>query len=120
MANEITTTQILHVKNGKLNATKSQSSQKFTQDNVGGGLPGFVKVGTSEETLTTSDIGTLGWAWFKNLDDSNYIEMGFSTGVYGIRLEAGEVAMFRLNPGATIYVRANTAECKMEASIFED
>lgn len=120
MADEITVTQNIRVKNGNLEITKSHAGKKFTQDAIGGPVPGFQKIGTSEETVSTTDIGTLGYCWMKNLDDTNYIEVGFSTGVYGIRLEAGEVALFRLNPSSTIYAKANTAECNAEISIFED
>lgn len=56
----------------------------------------------------------------KNLDDTNFIEWGFSTGVYGGRLEAGEIALFRLNPSTTVYLKADTAACKMTIYSLED
>ena len=56
----------------------------------------------------------------QNLDATNYIEIGFSTTVYGLRLEAGEAIAFRLNPGATIYAKANTAACKLLCKVYQD
>ncbi len=120
MANEITVNTTLRCVNGNLSFLVQTGNLQFDQTAVGGPTPGFQDVGTTEETLTTTEISTLGWAFFKNLDETNYVEVGFSTGVYGIRLEAGEIATFRVNPGSTIYMKANTASCKVQAYVLED
>lgn len=120
MANEITVTVSLGVINGNLRDSFAPGALSFTQAAIGGPYPGYQTIGTSEETVPTTEITTLGWAVFRNLDVTNYIEIGFSTGVYGIRLESGEVAVFRLNPGATIYAKANTAACKLLAKVYQD
>ena len=120
MANEITITAIMKLENGHLSISEVASSKKFDQSALGGGLPGFATIGTTEETITTTDISTLGWMWMKNLDTGNYVEWGFSTGVYGGRVEAGEPALLRLNPGATIYMKADTAAVDMRIVILED
>ena len=86
----------------------------------GGPTPGYVTIGTSEESEAFSELSTEGWLLMENLDDTNYVEWGFSTGVYGGRLEAGEAALFRLNPSSTLYLRANTAACKMLIYALED
>jgi len=71
-------------------------------------------IGTSEESITFTDIGTVGWVHLYNADATNYVEVGFSTGVYGIKLKAADRAQFRLNTGATIYLKANTASCRVQ------
>jgi hypothetical protein len=119
MANEISASASLSVVNGNLSERLS-ITKNFDQAAVGGPAPGTVSVGTSEETISTSEISTLGWCFIQNLDATNYVRIGFATTVYGIRLEAGEFAMFRLNPGATIYAIANTAACKVLFKVFED
>lgn len=78
-------------------------------------------IGTSEETIVwTTDIGDEGWVVFKNLDPTNYVQWGFSTGVYGGRLSAnGGFAIFELEPAATLYFLADTASCKVQYFVYE-
>lgn len=81
---------------------------------------GTQAIGTTEEQLAQiADLGDPGYVLLKNLDDTNYIEIGATTGVYSIRLRSGEIALYRHN-SATIYVKANTAECLLEYIIIED
>ncbi len=76
-------------------------------------------VGTSEETLAQgADLGTPGYVFITNLDGTNYVEIGSTTGVYDIKLLAGEFAVYRHN-SATIYAKANTAACLVEYTIIE-
>jgi hypothetical protein len=76
-------------------------------------------VGTSEEELTQhADLGTPGYVFVKNLDATNYVEIGSTTGVYDIKLLAGEMALYRHN-SATVYAKANTSACLLEYIIFE-
>jgi len=78
-------------------------------------------IGTTEESITFTDIGTNGYVLTHNLDSTNYVEWGFSTGVYGGKMKAGETAgPFRMNPGATLYLKANTAACKVRVIHYED
>lgn len=112
MANEITVSGRLKVSNGSLSFERNISTLAVDQSAVGGPTPGYMTIGTSEESTMMSELGTLGWVMMQNLDTTNYVEWGFSTGVYGGRMEAGEFALFRLNPSTTLYLRANTAACK--------
>tara|TARA_R110000868_G_scaffold77187_2_gene221310 strand:+ start:43 stop:426 length:384 start_codon:yes stop_codon:yes gene_type:complete len=78
-------------------------------------------IGTSEETITFTDIATNGWCVMINLDTTNYVEWGFSTGVYGGRMRATEpVGPFRVNAGATLYLKANTGACRVRVIMYED
>ncbi len=77
-------------------------------------------VGTTEEALAQgADLGTPGYIFIKNLDSTNYVEIGSTTGVYDIKVKAGEVALYRHN-SATIYAKANTAACLVEYLLFEE
>lgn len=120
MANEITVTAGLRVLNGNLDFRRDFGTKTFDQDAVGGPTPTYLTIGTSEESEAFSELGTVGWLLMENLDDTNYVEWGFATGVYGGRLEPGEPALFRLNPSTTLYLRANTAACKCVLYALED
>jgi len=81
---------------------------------------GVQSVGTSEEELPQgADLGTPGFVVVQNLDATNYVEIGHTTGVYGVKCKAGEPAVFRLD-GTTLYAKANTAACLVKYTIFED
>jgi hypothetical protein len=82
---------------------------------------GTQSVGTTEETVSwIADIGDEGYIFLRNLDATNYIQFGFSTGVYGMRLKPGEFAVLRLEPGATLYAKANTAAVNIQYIVYED
>lgn len=120
MANEITVTNTLAITNGNLTYSQGSTSSTFDQSTVGGPTPGMLSIGTSEESEAFSELSTVGWVRLLNLDTVNYVEWGFATAVYGGRLEAGESALFRLNPSTTLYLKANTAACKVLIDAFED
>lgn len=116
MANEITVTTGLALSNGLLVIPNTQKTRQFTQTTARGGNPGVVDIGTTEETISFGDA-TPGFTEFVNLDTTNYVEVGFSTGVYGIRLLAnGGPALIYVNTGATVYIKANTAACKVRVT----
>lgn len=78
-------------------------------------------VGTSEEALLMGDVAAPGWAFFKNLDATNYVEIRAATGVADtLRLNAGEAAVFRFAADATApFAIANTAAVRLEYLILE-
>lgn len=79
-------------------------------------------IGTSEETAGPAfgDIGTEGLCVIHNLDATNYVHVGFATGVYGMRLyPLWAPAMFTLEPNATLYLKANTASCNVRVIVYE-
>ena len=77
-------------------------------------------VGTSEEEITQhADVGTPGYVMVINRDSTNYVEIGSTTGVYDIKLLAGEGAIWHHN-SATIYAKANTGAVLCEYIIIED
>jgi hypothetical protein len=120
MADEITVKPYLKLLKG--NHAETIAPTAYTVDQTGiGSWKSVQNIATSEENIATfGDVGTEGFAYFRNLDTSNYVTWGFSTGVYGGRLEAGETAQFRMNPGLTLYLLANTAACEVEIFVAED
>lgn len=81
-----------------------------------------MSVGTAEETAgpTFGDIGTEGICVIHNLDTSNYVQVGFATGVYGMRIyKSWHPAIFPLEPNATLYLKANTAACNVRIIVYE-
>lgn len=122
MANEITVTQKLVVENGEFSENISEVGQRFTQAAIGGHGP-VLSIGTSEEDFPVGDVTVLGWLYLKNLDSTNYVTYGPKSGgamvAFG-RLEAGESALLRLEPGITIRGLANTAACKVKMLLLQD
>lgn len=121
MANEISVSSRLKVANGLLKFEYNTGNLQFDQTAAGGPTPGVITVGITEETIALGELSTLGWVLMRNLDSTNYVQWGFATGVYGGRMEAGEPAgPFRLEPGTTLYMKANTAACKVLVYALED
>ena len=101
----------MNVINGTLKDGAFSRAYQVNQTTKGGPSPGFVTIGTTEEEITFTELGTAGFIVMHNTDPTNYVEWGFATGVYGGRMRAGETAgPFRLN-GTSIFARANTAAC---------
>ena len=120
MANEITVTAKLECTNGNLQTTVRPNAQKFDQTAVGA-YDAVHSIATAEENVTTfQDLTTEGWCYLRNLDATNYCQVGFSTGVYGIRLEAGESALFRCEPAVTLYLKSDTAACNVRIVVLEN
>jgi len=119
MADEIVVSTRVQVINGNMKFTFDPLALSVTQNAVGGPTPGYVTIGTSEESYAFPEIATLGWFMMRNLDETNYVDWGFSTGVYGGRLQPGEWALFRFKPSTTLYLKANSAACKMQLNALE-
>lgn len=80
------------------------------------------QIGTSEEALYLGELASLGWAFFKNLDPTNYLEIRSATGAGNdiIKLLAGDFCWFRFGSDVTApYAIANTAACYLSYTIFE-
>lgn len=77
-------------------------------------------VGTSAENLGAGDIATPGYAYFKNLDDTNFVEIGVdNTGFVAMaKIGPGQVAMFPIADSTTLQGKADTAECRVHKVIF--
>ena len=102
----------------------SYSPGQFSIDQATqGAFTGVLAIGTSEEAITFTDIGTLGWLTMHNLDTTNYVDWGPDSGGSMVavgRMKANEVAVFRLKPGITLRLQANTASCKVLFKCYND
>jgi len=56
----------------------------------------------------------------RNLDATNFISVGSSTGSYLIKALPGESYFFRLIPSLTLYLKADTANCLLDITVLEN
>lgn len=79
-------------------------------------------IGTTYEALTVgADVATAGWAFFRNLDATNFVEIGLEVSSAFqtlMKLMPGECALLPLATKA-LYARANTAAVKLDFTILE-
>lgn len=78
-------------------------------------------LGTTEEEWTIDTaISNVGQCIIQNLGSANYIEVGFSTGVYPIRIPFGVTDKISLAPAtASLFLKANTAACDVLVKVHE-
>lgn len=124
MAGEIKQTASLQLTNQNTKIPRlGGSTNSIDQNTRGGGLPGQITAVTAGVDVTTTGITTLGWMFLKNTDSTNFIEWGPKSGgvFYPIgKLKPGEEISFRLSPGKTLHLKADTADCKCTLVILED
>lgn len=93
-------------------------------DLAAGGRGGHAQsIGTSEEVVDVGDVSTLGYCVLRNTDSTNYVTYGPDSGGSMVslgRLNAGEFAILRLEPGITLRARANTAAVKLDVTVLEN
>ena len=127
-ANEIQSVINLKVTKGSLDVTRSVS-QQLTLTAAKPNAAGFtqsIPTNTAGTEITLGDVATNGVAWFRNLDTTNYVEIGVqvSGDFYPfVRLNYGEAWSFRLAQGVTPYARANATNnvtVVLEKLIFDN
>lgn len=124
MANEITLSLSVRVKNGAMDTSLAFSSQ-FDQVTLGGGGPGLIAVGTSEENVGLGDIATPSLCLFQSLEaiGGNFVEFGASattpTMATCCRIYPTQFGLLWLFPTVTIRAKADTASVNLSFWIFE-
>lgn len=127
MANEISFSFTLAVTSGtgatqrkRTASTDSTVQYNQTGTNSTGGVQN-IGFAAAENLQLDASVGTEGWAYFHNLDATNYVRVGYdNTGfVPFVRLLAGEWAVFPLEPGLTYQAQADTGAVDLEYEIFE-
>ena len=119
MANEISVSASLSVSK---NGASTRSSSSVGVDMAGESFYHAIQnIGTSNETLEIYELGNFdstetGYIYLKNLDSTNYVEIGL-TSSYTIKLLAGEIAVFRA--AGALFARANTAAVELEIFMAE-
>jgi hypothetical protein len=120
MANEITLQLKMTVAKGFLAHREDPGTLlvDMTGTNATGGVQA---IGTTGETLSVTDLGTAGYAYFRNLGPTNFVELGTGTTTFVAfaRLKAGEAAILRLGTTAPT-ARANTAAVNLQYYILSD
>lgn len=121
MANEITLSLRLSLDNAALEDDNNPGRIQLTQTAIGM-YSAVLLIGTSEETVTFADVTTPGICYLENLDTTNYVQWGPAAATYQGRLKASDApACFRLDNGATtLYLKANTAACKVLIKVYEN
>jgi hypothetical protein len=121
MANEITASTHLRIEKGNLIEENSITEQyDMTGTRV---FCNVQAVGTTHEAIAMSaDITDYGYAWIRNLDATNYVELGLldsdTTFKPFSRLYAGQVALLPLTSSAvTYYAKANTGACDLQIKV---
>lgn len=125
MANEITITYGMsrqHATNLLDNHQVSGAPvrKQFTQTGVGQ-FDVKPSIGTSEESITFTDIATNGWVFMRNEDATNIVKWGFSTGQLGGSMKPQESAgPFRMTSGSSLILQALVAACRVRIVMYED
>jgi len=121
MANEIAYTIALACTKG--NSVESQNPGRLTADQATQGVAGDIQIiGTSDEIIAYGDLVAPRWAYLRNLDTTNYVDIGPTSGgaiVPMVRLKAGEACVFPLSASVVLRGQANTASCKVKKLILE-
>lgn len=119
MGNEIRVQALLEVNKGLWKSPRQgQVKQKFDQTVSGGGIPGLVIALTGGTVVDLSDLVDFGWLRMQNTDDTNFVQWGTDVSNLIGEMRPDEPALFRLRDGTSLFLRADTAECKVHVTAF--
>jgi len=121
MSGTITIDATMRVLNGNFEETIGPRHTQETQ-NAQGADGGIRTIGTSEETISLTDLSSPGRAWLENLDETNYVQVGPDSGgsmVPFLRLDPGQANLLTLEPGVTLKAKADTAPVKLLVRVYE-
>lgn len=113
MANETKVSAKIVFSKGGL---RLEDSSDFSKDVAGDdGVKKSQNIGTSSELVDFGDIsGIPGTVFIKNLDDTNFVELGGDSGltVFKTKVSPGEFMIFEPQ-SATLYAKADTAAVRI-------
>lgn len=117
MSKEIRINESIRIVNGSFVDSISPGQVTEDQATTGGGNPGTVSVGTSEQDISFGSI-TPGLVWMQNLDATNYVQFGPKNGSNNMqllgRIHPGKTVRFYMDSGVTLRMVANTGACLVE------
>ena len=128
MSKEIQVQIGLQCKNGEFTLPRMGGGHSIDQTVVGGGLPGYLLVGTSEEDITLTDLTKPGYMYIKNcgvlgsVTNDCILTYGPKSGTmvaFG-ELKIGEEACLRLADGVTLRMKSTDIETQVQLIILED
>ena len=116
MANEVSVSMTLGYSKNKAAA---RLSTVYTVTQVGDKyMAGVQIIGTTEESFAKGDIGTIGFVAVRNMDATNFVQLGAATGAYSVKLLPGQGAVVPWGASNT-FVKADTASCEVEYLLIE-
>lgn len=120
MADEITVVSRVKLINDVLKSDFNPGSLLLTQTTAGI-FDSVRSITTTETSVTLTGITTPRVCVLYNLDATNYVEAGTTTADYPFKLRPASMAsVFELNAGkTTLYLKANTATCKVRIIVLE-
>lgn len=110
----ITETYTAAIVNGLYEETISRTLTT-SQTTQGGGNPGYVNIGTSEEDISFGDV-TPRIVIIENMDGTNFVKYGPKSGGSMVnfgRVSPGGIARFEMGSGVTLRMSADTAACNV-------
>jgi hypothetical protein len=122
MANEIQPTFSLSVTNGTFKDAVASETLLISQA-LAGKWDTVISIPTSDTALSPANITTMGWLYLKNLDATNFLSYGPTSGGAIVklgRIKPGEHAWLRLEPGITLRMQADTAAVKVQVKLYND
>jgi hypothetical protein len=123
MSNEVTVNASLNVRKVNLIQTRSANGAFDLNAASPAVAAGTKSIGfAAHEAIALGSVATPGWAYFKNVDATNYIQLGTdSSGAFiaFAKLKPGEFCILRLATAAP-YAKANTAAVKLTYEIYDD
>lgn len=122
MADEITINASMRLTNGNFKNVWTPGTLTVDQATARGGNPGCVNIGTSEEAISFGDLTTPAWIFIQNLDATNYVTWGPTSGGAMVavgKLLPGEFALYRMAASVTLRMQANTAACNVEIRCYD-
>lgn len=121
MANEIIYNVSIGMTNGGVEDSASFSN-KYSDQATAIHTATVQAVPTSYTDIEWGEVVTPGWAMFKNLDSTNYVEIGrddgFTTFFPFLRLKAGESAWVKL-ASFDVKIQANTSPVEVFYRLLE-
>jgi len=122
MANEISKTVSLTLSSGTPALKATFKPGTLTLDQTTAKLYSTVnEIGTSEESITDfGDLATTeyGQCVIRNLDATNYVQVGITTATYFARIYPGDFAVIPLEDAVDLFLKANTAACNVEIQVW--
>ena len=117
MADEITFSMSIDCENGELKPGQFRVSNLKIDQATQSSASGVQEIGTSEESLALPSgisLGSGDTLLIRNLDGTNFVQMGYATGTYVHRLKPQELPHVNVIDGTpTVYLKADTAACNV-------
>lgn len=122
MSNEITIGVTVQVNSANfITSFLPGSIQVDLASQVASGGAQIIGTATNAEFIVMGDVTAAGYSWFRNLDATNYVDIGTGTGtsfVASLRLKPGQIAVAPLHPTNPPSARANVGACNLFYNIL--